>query len=161
MTLSQGNKLPMVGSAVPCAGDGDKMEEQTKIRVLVCDDIPLILDMIGRFLEEEPSIEVVGRAEDGVQAVAKTFDLDPDVVLMDIQMPRLNGVEATRIIKEARKNTKVLMLTAETGREVLGRCMDAGASGYLVKGVSPRDLIRAIEVVYRGAPCLAAAGQPR
>ena len=133
------------------------MAEQMKIRVLVCDDFPLILDMIGRFLEDEPSIEVVGKAEDGVQAVAKTLDLDPDVVLMDVQMPRLNGVEATRIITEARKNTKVLMLTAETGREVLVRCMDAGASGYLAKGISPRDLIRAIEVVYRGAPSLAAA----
>jgi len=133
-----------------------KMAGQTKIRVLVCDDFPIIRDMIGRFLEDEPSIEVVGRAEDGVDAVAKTFDLDPDVVLMDIQMPRLNGVEATRIIKEARRNTKVLMLTAETGKELLVRCMDAGASGYLVKGISPRDLIRAIEVVYRGAPVLAA-----
>src|SRR5436309_13312018 len=97
MMLSQGNKLPMVGSAVPCAGDGDKMEEQTKIRVLVCDDIPLILDMIGRFLEEERSIEAAGRAEDGVQAVAKTFDVDAEVVLLDIQSARFNGLEVPRI----------------------------------------------------------------
>src|SRR5437867_4463492 len=147
----------MLGNAVLCAEDGDKMEGQTKIRVLVCDDLPLFLDMIGQFLEDEPSIEVVGRAEDGIQAVAKTFDLDPDVVLMDLQMPRLNGVEATRIIKEGRKDTKVLMLTAESGREVVVGCMDAGASGYLARGISPRDLIRAIEVVYREAPSLAAA----
>jgi two-component system, NarL family, nitrate/nitrite response regulator NarL len=133
------------------------MERQTKIRVLICDDFPLILEMIRRFLEDEPSIEVVGMAEDGVQAVAKALDLDPDVVLMDIQMPRLNGVEATRLINEARKNTKVLILTAETEREVLVRCMDAGASGYLAKGASPHELIQAIEVVHRGAPSLATA----
>ena len=126
------------------------MEGQIKIKVLICDDFPPILDVIHQMLKRTPSIEVVGTAEDGIQAVKKTMDLNPDVVLMDFQMPGLNGVDATRLIKMARKDTKVLLLTAESREEVLIPCLQAGASDCLSKPFSPHDLIRTIVSMQRG-----------
>jgi DNA-binding NarL/FixJ family response regulator len=101
-------------------------------------------------LERSPGVEVVGEAVNGRQAVHKAMVLHPDVVLMDLHMPDLNGIEATRRIKLADESIKVLILTIYPQRELVDRCKDAGASGYILKDMMSTLLIKAIRVLDRG-----------
>jgi two-component system response regulator NreC len=101
-------------------------------------------------LDLEPDIEVVGEAVEGGQAVELTEKLLPDVVLMDIAMPRMDGLEATRHIKNEFPDTQVLVLTMHRSDEYLFEMLKAGASGYIIKGAETNDLINAIRIVFRG-----------
>ena len=120
------------------------------IRVLIADDHRLFAEALEAILAGESSIEVVGRARNGAEALELALQLDPDVVLMDISMPVMDGVEATRRIREARPNACVLMLTGSNAATDIDRSRDAGAAGYVTKDQIAGDLIEAIvEVVNR------------
>ena len=120
------------------------------IKVLLCDDHTLFREGIKAILKDESSIEIVGEAADGREAVAKTLQLHPDVVLMDIAMPDLSGFDATRRILQANPKAKVLILTMYEEEEVINRCLAAGASGYVLKDAPRAHLIHAIDVVNHG-----------
>ena len=125
-----------------------------KVRVLLCDDQTLFREGIRAILKDEPSIEIVGEADNGRQAVAQALQLHPDIVLMDIAMPDLSGFEATYRILQAKMKTKVLILTMYEEEEVITRCLDAGASGYVLKDAPRAHLIHAIDVVNKGGQYL-------
>jgi DNA-binding NarL/FixJ family response regulator len=121
-----------------------------RIRVLLCDDHTLFREGIKAILKDEHSIEIVGEAEDGRQAVAKALELHPDVVLMDIAMPDLSGFDATRRILQTNPKAKVIVLTMYEEEEVINRCLAAGAAGYVLKDDPRAHLIHAIDVVNKG-----------
>ena len=128
------------------------------VRVLIADDQALVRAGFKMILEAEPEIEVIGEAEDGVEAVEMIKRLKPDVVLMDIRMPRLNGLEATREIVNVNGGespTRVLMLTTFDLNEYVYEALRAGASGFLLKDVPAEQLIAGIHVVARGEALLA------
>ena len=125
-----------------------------KIRVLLCDDHTLFRDGITSILKDERTIEIVGEAENGREAVDKAKELHPDIVLMDIHMPDLSGFEATRLILQANKKAKVLILTMYEEEEVISRCLNAGAAGYVLKDAPRAHLIHAIDVVNKGGQYL-------
>ena len=114
------------------------------IRVLIVDDHRLFAEALEAILAAESTIEVVGRARNGAEALEMTLDLDPDVVLMDISMPVMDGVEATRRIREARPEACVLMLTGSNAVADVDRSRDAGAAGYVTKDRIASELVDAI-----------------
>jgi two-component system, NarL family, response regulator NreC len=121
-----------------------------KIRVLICDDHALFREGVKTILAAHPEFEVAGEAEDGREAVERAIRLNPDVVLMDISMPVLKGFDATRRITKALPATKVLILTVYDDEDLVARCLDAGASGYILKDSPPAQLTYAIQEVCRG-----------
>jgi len=126
------------------------------LQVLVVDDQALVRAGF-RLILQRAGMEVVGEAGDGVEAVAAAKALRPDVALMDIRMPRLDGIEATRQIAAAAPSVKVLALTTFDLDEYVYAAVRAGASGFLLKDVSPDDLVHAVQVVARGESMLAPA----
>jgi DNA-binding NarL/FixJ family response regulator len=125
------------------------------IRVLLCDDQALVRSGFRMILEARPDLEVVGEAEDGLQAVHLTEQEEPDVVLMDVRMPNLDGVAATRRIAESRSAAKVIVLTTYDLDEYVYDAIRAGASAFLLKDVQPTQLVDAIRVVAAGDALLA------
>ncbi|MCD4786826.1 MAG: response regulator transcription factor [Desulfobacterales bacterium] len=121
-----------------------------KTRVLLAEDHTIVRKGLRSLLDKETGIKVVGEAEDGREAIAKAEELHPDVVVMDIAMPRLNGLEATRQIKKRFPDMKILILTMHTNEEYVLQTLNAGASGYLVKKAAPAELISAINAVHKG-----------
>ena len=118
-----------------------------RTRVLICDDFPLFREGIKAVLREEPSIEVVGEAKNGREGVEMSLRLAPDVVILDISLPEISGIEATRRIKRANKRIKILMLTTHDEEELVLRCLDAGASAHVLKDVPPSQLIIALKTI--------------
>jgi DNA-binding NarL/FixJ family response regulator len=127
------------------------------IRVLVVDDQPLVRSGFRMILDERPDIELVGEAADGIEAVELAAEVDPDVILMDIRMPNLDGVEATRRLVGTQTSARILVLTTFDLDEYVYAAIDAGASGFLLKDVEPNDLIDAIRVVAAGNSLFAPA----
>ncbi|MET0974641.1 MAG: response regulator transcription factor [Leifsonia sp.] len=128
------------------------------IRVLIVDDQALVRGGFGTILASEPGIEVVGEAASGEEAVALTRELRPDVVCMDVQMPGMDGLEATRIItSDPSLGAAVLVLTTFNREDYLFTALRAGASGFLLKNSSPEELIAAVEVIARGEALLSPA----
>ena len=125
------------------------------IRVLVADDQALVRDGFGMILDAQPDIEVVAEAEDGREAVDLARELRPDVVLMDIRMPEVDGIEATRRLMADGIATRVLMLTTFDQNEYVYEAMKAGASGFLLKDVRREELVNAVRVVAAGDALLA------
>ncbi len=120
------------------------------IRVLLVDDQPLIRTGFKTILETEPGIEVVGEASDGAEGVAKALELDPDVICMDVQMPRVNGIEATRQLTAQGCRAAILILTTFDRDDFLFETLQAGASGFLLKTAEAEQLIEAVEVLGNG-----------
>lgn len=118
--------------------------EQKKIRVLVADDHPPFAHGLSKLLAEQPDFVPVGVASDGREAVRLALNLKPDVVVMDIAMPKMNGIEATRRIKSKLPNTTVLVLSAYGYHPYVLSSLEAGAAGYLLKSVPMRELMNAI-----------------
>jgi DNA-binding NarL/FixJ family response regulator len=125
------------------------------IRVLLCDDQALVRSGFRMILEARDDIEVVGEAEDGARALELAWRQLPDVVLMDVRMPRVDGVEATRRLVGAGSRARVLMLTTFDLDEYVYEALRAGASGFLLKDVQPAQLVDAVRVVARGDALLA------
>jgi two-component system response regulator NreC len=121
-----------------------------KIRVLLADDHTILRAGLRMLLDAQPDIEVVGEASDGKQALAEAQRLQPDLVLMDITMPEMNGIEATRQIKRSLDTTRVLILTMHENEEYLFQVLRAGASGYILKEAAGTELISAIRIVFSG-----------
>lgn len=120
------------------------------IKVLLAEDHTIVRKGLLFLLAEQLDIEIVGEAANGQEAVAKALALQPDVVVMDITMPLLNGLEATRHIKRALPDTKVVILTVHTTEEYIFQILQAGASGYVVKQAAPDELLMAIKAACRG-----------
>jgi len=123
---------------------------KARIRVLICDDHALVREGLGAILREKPAFEVVGEAGNGLEAVAAAQRLRPHVVLMDIDMPELSGLEATRRIGAARLLSKVLVLSLYDDEDLIAECMNVGAAGYVLKDGPASQLLYAIEAVHRG-----------
>jgi DNA-binding NarL/FixJ family response regulator len=121
-----------------------------KLRVIIVDDHALFRRGLEMVLENEPDIEVVGEAHDGQQAVDRTTELMPDVVLMDVRMPRRSGIEATQRIKELMPHVKIVVLTNSDEEADLYEAIKAGASGYLLKEISSEEVADAIRSVVQG-----------
>lgn len=121
-----------------------------KVRVLIVDDHVIVRDGVRMILEAQPDIEVVGEASDGREALEKARQLSPSVVLMDIAMPGMNGLEATAAIRQELPDVQVLVLTMHEDYEYFFEVLRAGASGYVLKGASSNDLVSAIRAVHQG-----------
>ncbi len=134
---------------------------EPKIKVLICDDHALFREGIKAILRHEPNIEIVGEATDGRQALQMTGRLHPQVVLMDIAMPDLSGYEATRRIKQEHKGVKVIILTMYDDEDLIARCLDAGASGYVLKDTPAAQLVYAIGMVHKGGKYLSPEVLPK
>src|SRR3954451_19353656 len=120
------------------------------IRVLIVDDHALFRRGLIQVLLFEEGIEVVGEGEDGEAAIRKAEELAPDVVLMDVRMPRVSGIEATRRLAEALPTTKILMLTVSDEEDDLYEAIKAGATGYLLKEISIEEVADAVRAVMQG-----------
>jgi DNA-binding NarL/FixJ family response regulator len=120
------------------------------IRVIVADDHAVVRHGLAQLLLTFPNVQLVGDAADGEVAVALCAESRPDVVLMDLEMPVVDGIEATRQIKETHPDVAVVVLTSFSDRERILQALDAGAAGYLLKDVEPDELAKAIEAAARG-----------
>jgi DNA-binding NarL/FixJ family response regulator len=127
------------------------------VRVLIADDQTLVRAGFRMILDSRDGIEVVGEADDGGAAVALVADLAPDVVLMDVRMPGVDGIEATRRIVAAGSTARIIMLTTYDLDEYVFAALRAGASGFLLKDVRPAELVEGVRVVARGDALLAAS----
>jgi NarL family two-component system response regulator LiaR len=130
---------------------------QAPIRVLIVDDHAIVRKGLRALLGQVERIEVVGEASDGQEAVAQAESLRPDVILMDLVMPEMDGIAAIRRITADQAEARILVLTSFAGDDKVFPAIKAGALGYLLKDSDPEDLLTAIESVYRGEPSLSPA----
>ena len=124
------------------------------IRILIVDDHAIVREGQRALIDTEPGMELVGEAADGVQAVEMARSLQPDVILLDLLMPRKGGIEAAREIKEENPTARILVLTSFADDQKVYAAIKAGALGYLLKDASPQELLAAIREVYRGEPSM-------
>ncbi len=122
----------------------------SKIRLLMVDDHEIVRAGLRMLLQAQPDLEIVGEVNNGRDAIAKTRELTPDIVLMDITLPDMDGFEATRQIKRAFPNVAILALTMHESDEYFFKMLNAGASGYVPKKAAPTDLVSAIRTVHEG-----------
>lgn len=127
------------------------------IRVLICDDHDAFRQGLRTMLATESILQVIGEAIDGQQAIIQAAELQPDVILMDLQMPRLNGLEATRRIVTAAPHMRILVLTMSDDTATVFHALQAGALGYILKGARKADIVRSIQNVYHGEVVFGAA----
>ncbi len=121
-----------------------------KLKVLLVDDHALVRRGFRRMLEDEPTIQVVGEASDGMEAVERAEQLQPDVIVMDCALPQFNGIEASRRILAKRPETAILMLSMHSEDTLIRQAMEAGAKGYVLKNAMDLDLVSAIKKVAEG-----------
>lgn len=127
------------------------------IRILICDDHDAFRQGLRTMLATDPALSVIGEAADGAAAVSQAADLQPDVILMDLQMPRLNGLEATRRIVAASPHIRILVLTMSDDTATVFHALQAGARGYILKGARKADVVRSIHNVFNGEVVFGAA----
>lgn len=125
-----------------------------EIRVLIVDDDPLVRSALSHFVSRDADIQVIGEATDGLEAIAFVERDRPDVVMMDVQMPEMNGIEATTIIAERWPSVRILAVTTLEGSETVLPMLSAGASGYMLKDSSADSIITAVREVHKGASSL-------
>ena len=131
-----------------------KSAPRKTIRLLIADDHTIVRKGLKVLLATEPDMQVVGEADNGVEAVEKASALKPDVILMDLVMPKMDGIEATRTITASLPGARILVLTSFAADDKVFPAVKAGALGYLLKDSSPEELLEAIRKVHRGEPSL-------
>jgi NarL family two-component system response regulator LiaR len=131
------------------------MTKEQQIRIMIVDEHPMVRRGLASFLATTPDLELVAEARDGEEAILQCDREHPDVVLMDLMMPRMNGIEATEVIKERFPEVQVIALTSFAEKELIQDALQAGAVSYLLKDVSSEELARAIRAAYEGKPTLA------
>jgi DNA-binding NarL/FixJ family response regulator len=131
------------------------------VRILLVDDHPVVRQGLRTLLAGRSELEVVDEASDGLEAVEKVSTLHPDVVVLDVTMPRMNGIEACRIIKQKNPELEVLFVTQHDSPHMLREALAAGARGYVVKSNLARDLVEAVEAVSQHREFTALARNPR
>lgn len=124
------------------------------IRLLIADDHAIVREGLQALIDTEPGMELVGEAQDGVEVVEMARSLNPDVILLDLVMPRVDGLQAISDIKQADPEARILVLTSFDEDEKVFTAIKSGAQGYLLKDASPKELLRAIRDVYRGEPSM-------
>lgn len=127
-----------------------QLRSQSKVRILLVDDHPIVLSGLRNSLSCYPQFKVVAEASNGAEAIRKAKATNPDVVLMDIGLPGLNGIEATRVLRKEVPKAKVLALTMHDSSEYILEMIRAGAKGYVLKDTSQSELSRAVVAVYKG-----------
>jgi NarL family two-component system response regulator LiaR len=130
------------------------MQDKSAIRVLVADDHAIVRKGICALLATEPDIELVGEAQDGQEVITQAQRVRPDVILMDLVMPGMDGLEATRYLRNRQPDIRILVLTSFAGDDQVFPAIKAGAMGYLLKDSGPEDLVQAIQQVHRGESSL-------
>jgi len=128
----------------------DKATTATPVRIVVADDHPVVRFGVRNMLESEPGFEIVGEAEDGDVAIAETIELEPDVLLLDLQMPRLPGLEAMRSIMDKSPRVKIILLTSTISTQQIIEALQIGARGIVLKDSVAGDLARAMRAVLSG-----------
>lgn len=161
--MSQANSIQSQPERQAEVSGIDEDMSNTPITILIADDHVLVREGTRRLLEAEPDLRVIAEAGDGATAVAEAERLKPDVVIMDVAMPVMNGIEATRQIKARAPQLAVLALTAHDDTQYVLKLIDAGAAGFLLKDVRGRELVEAVRAVHRGEttlnPAIAARAQ--
>jgi two-component system nitrate/nitrite response regulator NarL len=127
-----------------------RLKRQGKARILLVDDHPVVLSGLRNYISSHSQFKIVGAASDGAEAIRKAKETNPDIVLMDIALPGLNGIEATRALRQEVPKAKVIALTMHDEKEHVLEIIRAGAKGYVLKDTSPSELIRAMVAVYNG-----------
>ncbi len=125
-----------------------------KTRVVIADDHTIVRRGLRALFEPQPDFEVVGEAEDGRDAVARVLETDADLVVLDISMPRMTGLDAAREITRRRPGTRALMLSMHDNEEYFFQALKSGASGYVLKSAADRDLVEACRAAMRGVPAI-------
>jgi NarL family two-component system response regulator LiaR len=131
------------------------MPEEQQIRIMIVDEHPMVRRGLASFLSTTPDLDLVAEARDGEEAILYCDREQPDVVLMDLMMPRMNGIEATQAIKDRWPEVQVIALTSFAEKELIQDALQAGAVSYLLKDVNSEELARAIRAAYDGKPTLA------
>lgn len=126
------------------------------MRILICDDQPLIRESLAIVIDNQPDMDVVAQAANGWEATELSNEYQPHIILMDIRMPVMDGIEATKIIQERLPQTQIVVLTTFEEDDLIEQCIAAGAVGYLLKDISSADLIRAIRLIREGESILPA-----
>lgn len=126
-----------------------ELESVMAVKILLVDDHPIVRQGLRTLLEGRSGWEVVGEASDGLEAVDKVVSLKPDVVVLDVTMPRMNGLEACRLIRQKTSALEVLFVTQHDSPQMMREALEAGARGYVVKSNAARDLLKAVEAVSR------------
>ena len=124
------------------------------IRILIADDHAVVRKGLSTFIDSEPGMQVIGEAEDGMEAVLKARSLKPDIILLDMLMPRMNGLQAIEEIKRENPSARIMVLTSFSEDDKVFPAIKAGALGYMLKDSSPQQLLQAIKDVYRGESSL-------
>src|SRR3954462_1970822 len=131
---------------------GNLSAKKDKIKILIADDHPVVRKGLQSCLAKQERLKLVGEASDGEEALKKTRELAPDVVLMDISMPRMNGFAVTELLRKDCPDVKILVLSVHSNKEYVFRIIQAGAHGFISKEAPPGELLRAIESVFAGEP---------
>lgn len=137
-------------STLPMEGQRRLMTKEATTRVVLADDHDVVRQGLKRLLDRVPEIEVVGEASDGLEALKSVQDLKPDVLLLDIEMPVMDGIEVARKLQAANIGVRILILSAYDDREYIRALMEIGVSGFLVKGEAPGKIIEAVRGVAQG-----------
>jgi two-component system, NarL family, nitrate/nitrite response regulator NarL len=136
--------------------------QMSLVRILIVDDFDLWKSFMVARLREQPDLEIVGLASDGLQAVQKAEELQPDLILLDMMLPNLNGIQAAQQIRKVAPKTKILFVSSESDLESVRSAFQAGGSGYILKMDASEELLDGIESVLRGerfvSPCLGDSG---
>ncbi len=137
-------------STLPLEGRQNDMSKETTTRVVLADDHDVVRQILKRLLNRAPEIEVIGEASDGLEALHTVEELQPDVLLLDIEMPVMDGIEVARRLREADLGVRILILSAYDDREYIRALLDIGVSGFLVKGEAAGKIVEAVRGIANG-----------